>query len=75
MLLPRTLMWSTASGFLPFGITFTFFRCVFIATSTPAARARQALAWSHRHVLCHLRAAAITCYRAVESSIGATWRL
>ncbi len=35
MLLPRTLIWSTEMGFLPFGVIFTARRCVFIATSTP----------------------------------------
>ena len=38
MLLPRTLIWSTESGFWPFGVIFTFRMCVFIAISTPALR-------------------------------------
>jgi hypothetical protein len=38
MLLPRTLSCSNEIGFLPFGISLTAFRCVFIAMSTPASR-------------------------------------
>ena len=36
MLLPRTLKASSVIGFLPLGISFTAFKCVFMAMSTPA---------------------------------------
>ena len=36
MLLPRTLSWSTESGFLPLSVIFTARKWVFMATSTPA---------------------------------------
>ena len=40
MVLPRTLMWSTLMGLRPLGISLTAFKCVFMATSTPATIAQ-----------------------------------
>ena len=37
MLFPRTLRESRVIGFLPLGMSFTAFKCVFMAMSTPGA--------------------------------------
>ena len=45
---PRTLRCSTATGFLPFSVNLTCFRCVFMLTSTPARVEKKSIETHHR---------------------------